>query len=36
MKLHFVGTRREFLSFLRVLCLLEGDRKLVDILKWGR
>lgn len=37
MKLHFIGTRQEFLSFLRVLCLIEGDKRLVDVLeKWGR
>jgi hypothetical protein len=32
MKLTFVGTRQELLSYLRILCLLEGDKPVLQLL----
>lgn len=33
MKLTFVGTRQELLSYLRILCLIEGDKPLAQFIK---
>lgn len=33
MKLVFSGTRQELFSFLRILCLIEGDKPLMQFLQ---